>query len=514
MPDERTDQASTAIRDAYDAIPYPGLVHPQSHPDRLAVAARLLGLAPASPEGCRVLELGCGDGTNLLAMAIDAPGSEFVGIDLAPTSIDAARDAARETGAANTTFLPGDIARLPDGLGRFDYVIAHGVYSWVPAPVRDALLAASRRLLTDQGVAYVSYAVYPGAYLRRAFRDIMRYHVREVNDAQTATTRAVDFLGALAEALPGDGVWDRAVREAAEELGADDPALVRHDDLADVNEPVWWHEFVRHAEAHGLRYLAEADWRDGAEPELPDRLQAVLDAVRQDRVVREQYLDFLKGRRFRQTLLVRDAIVPGTRALAAPVMEFHLASPAVSVAMETTPDGLEIETFEGARGGRAATDARLVRAALHLLRDVWPRRLPFADVYERARRSCPDGSGDAAFLAEFLLPFHATGLVRFHMVSPRLVEMAGPMPRSHPLVRLQARRQPVITTPLGTALRVDDPLVRQLLVLADGTRDREALMAALAASVDTSGQTGPAVADLTNLDRALGATARHGLFVG
>ena len=131
----------------YDEVTYPGWPFPQAQPDRLATLARLFGMAPADPANCRVLELGCGDGGNAMAVACSWPGSRVVGVDLAPGAIARGRALAAEAGIANVDLRVGDIARLPADLGEFDYVVAHGVYSWVPEPVRAALLDACRRFL-------------------------------------------------------------------------------------------------------------------------------------------------------------------------------------------------------------------------------------------------------------------------------------------------------------------------------------------------------------------------------
>jgi cyclopropane fatty-acyl-phospholipid synthase-like methyltransferase len=140
---------------AYDQVPYPGHPFAQAHPDRLATVATLFGLRPADPAACRVLELGCGDGGNLVPMALALPDSAFCGVDLSPSAIDRAQALSDELGLVNVDLRAADLAALPD-VGAFDYVIAHGVYSWIAPPARDALLAACRERLAPGGVAYVS----------------------------------------------------------------------------------------------------------------------------------------------------------------------------------------------------------------------------------------------------------------------------------------------------------------------------------------------------------------------
>ena len=134
--------------------------------------AALHGLPSPDPATARVLEIGCGAGGNLIAMAVATPGIRALGIDLAAAPIAEGRAAIEAVGIDNVELRQGDVCDLRDGqLGEFDYVIAHGVYAWVPEPVRDALLAAIHSHLAADGLAYVSYNANPGGYMRRALRE-------------------------------------------------------------------------------------------------------------------------------------------------------------------------------------------------------------------------------------------------------------------------------------------------------------------------------------------------------
>jgi SAM-dependent methyltransferase len=168
----------------YDAVPYPGYTYTQTHPDRLATIATLFGMTPAPVASCRVLELGCGDGGNLIPMAFSLPGSEFVGVDLAPSTIKVGADKAARLGLTNISLRPLDILDFDLSFGEFDYIIAHGVYSWVPHEVREKVLAICRTHLAPQGVAYISYNAFPGGHIRQMMREMMQYHTRDILDPQ------------------------------------------------------------------------------------------------------------------------------------------------------------------------------------------------------------------------------------------------------------------------------------------------------------------------------------------
>ena len=168
----------------YDAVRYSNNPYAQTHPERLATVAILHGLAPPDPFHARVLEIGCGAGGNLMAMAAATPGIRATGVDLAAEPIAEGRRAIAEIGLGNIELRQGDLRDLVDGsLGEFDYIVAHGVYSWVPTDARDALLATIPRAWRRDGVAYVSFNANPGGYFRRMLRDVGRWHARALEGA-------------------------------------------------------------------------------------------------------------------------------------------------------------------------------------------------------------------------------------------------------------------------------------------------------------------------------------------
>ena len=130
------DDVIDRLRADYDATPYTSNSFPQSAPGQLAAVAHLLGLDTPAVADARVLEIGCAAGGNLLPFAAAHPNADAVGIDLSPVQVTHGRTRARSLGLDNLKLLAGDIARMDlRALGQFDFVIAHGVYSWVPPDV-------------------------------------------------------------------------------------------------------------------------------------------------------------------------------------------------------------------------------------------------------------------------------------------------------------------------------------------------------------------------------------------
>jgi hypothetical protein len=189
-------------------------------------------------------------------------------------------------------------------------VIAHGVYSWVPEAVREGLLVACRRHLAPQGVAYVSYNVLPGGHVRRMLREMLLMHVEEIEEPDRRCAAARDFLAFLAEAYSGPGSRPDAAalaREAERVAGRSDWSLF-HDDLSPIFHLCHFRDFVEACEAHDLRFVAEADYSEMSDAGLPAPAREHLARLAGDLVAREQYLDFVKVRRFRQSLLCRSQV--------------------------------------------------------------------------------------------------------------------------------------------------------------------------------------------------------------
>src|SRR5271166_4981750 len=113
---------------SYDIIAYPSHPFAQTHPAHLAALGALLGVSTAPLERCRVLELGCGDGGNLIPMAMSYPGAAFVGLDLAASVVKHGNELIGELGLGNIALRAADVLDFPADAGEFDFNLAHGLY--------------------------------------------------------------------------------------------------------------------------------------------------------------------------------------------------------------------------------------------------------------------------------------------------------------------------------------------------------------------------------------------------
>jgi SAM-dependent methyltransferase len=390
----------------YDEVPYLTRPRLETHPDRLAAVAKLFGMQAAPVGTCRVLEIGCGDGGNLVPLAYYLPGSSAVGVDLAPGLIAAAQTMARDLQLSNIRLVAGDLREIGPGLGEFDFILAHGLYSWVPPDVRDALLRVCAERLAPQGIAFISYNAYPGRHVRQMLREMMLYEIREIRSPQQRIERARSFIHTMAEGRLAPSVWRELLETEAAILLAKDPGSLWHDDLAPVNDPVYLHQFVAHAAWHGLQFLGDADGRYSDD---------------------EQQSDFLRCRRFRETLLCREAIALDRNPTAASMREFLFSAPARRV-----DDG----QIEGLNGVRIAPGHAQLEAIVSALGDSYPLPLPFDDLV-------PYG-GDG--LEEILFALIRSGFANFHIHDFPCEESVTEFPRASRLVRWQATRGNVVTS--------------------------------------------------------------------
>lgn len=517
----------------YDEVLYPSHSFSQTHPDRLATIALLFGMNPAPVQRCRVLELGCGDGSNLIPMAFGLRDSGFVGVDLAARPITAGQSAARELGLKNIELRQANLLDVTPELGAFDYVIAHGLYAWVPAPVRDKLLAICRENLAPNGVAYVSYNTYPGCHLRDMIREMMLFHVRNIAEPKERIRQALALVKFIAHSQVKMDTYRLFLQAEVEQVKEHTQAYLYHDDLAEINEPVYFHQFAEHAARQELQFLGEANYY-----EMQDHIYTpeVVETLRQlsgDRISREQYLDFLKCRRFRQTLLCHAGIALDPTPSADLVTRFYISSSARPASASPELASRRLERFVGKNDSGMETDYPLAKMAMMILGEAWPLRIPFGDLLDRARvrlgnsrqASSETPEEEAATLSKILLQTYGSGLVQFHVHAPPFATSSGDRPVASALARYQIQRASMITNLLHESVMVEGDLAGHLLRILDGTRDRTQLLQELVPRVNenfaagTIGRNESGIAPsetaqfAENLDRSLEKLCKLGLLV-
>lgn len=292
----------------YDAVPYEDCPLAQTKPDNLGLIARLFGIDSAAPDNCRVLELGCASGGNIIPLAYYWPNSKFIGIELSKKQAAQGNKLISELKLTNIEILHRNILTLDENLGTFDYVIAHGVYSWVPPEVQVYMLDLISKVLSPTGIAYVSYNTLPGWHFRKAIRDIMLYPSPHDASPELKKNNGIKMLNILYDGLPSDSsLSEKWMKAECEFLLRQPPSYLLHDYLEENNNPEYFYQFIQKATANGLQFLSESDMYTMFGSALTENAEKLLDDI-DDLIEHQQYMDFYYLRHFRQTLLCHNAL--------------------------------------------------------------------------------------------------------------------------------------------------------------------------------------------------------------
>lgn len=461
-------------------MPYESYPYAQTHPDRLATIAQLFQMQPAAIDRCRVLELGCAAGGNLIPMAVQLPGSRFVGIDLSARQIADGRRIVADLKLSNIELEHRSILDLDERWGAFDYILCHGVYSWVPDAVREKILEVCATLLQPQGVAYVSYNTYPGWHMSGMIRDMLRYHARRFSRPQDAVAQSRALLSFLTEAVAEENsAYSSLLKEGLEVFRKVGDSYLLHEYLEDVNEPLYFHEFVERLGRHGLQYLAEAEVHAMMPERLGNKIAATLEKLSSEFIEMEQFLDFVRNRKFRQTLICRADVRLQRKVGAAVLRPLYVASALRPVSPQPDLRSEKAETFRRPDGRTASTTDPVLKAALVHLAEQWPQAVPFAELTTAAHAALDPGKHAGApseeLLGKALLQLYAANLIELRTWRPPFTCRVAACPQTSPLARLQAAAGTTVTNLRHEriALNVLERLVLQQL---DGRHDRSALL--------------------------------------
>jgi methyltransferase-like protein len=426
-------------------------------------------------------------------MALALPESTFVGIDLSARQLADGWKTIEALGLQNVALKHLDIMDVPADFGQFDYIIAHGVYSWVSPTAQDKILTICQQHLAPTGVAYVSYNTYPGWHMRGMIRDMMRYHTRQFDEAQMRIDQARALLAFLADAVPAENnAYGMLLKSELEGMSQRSNPYLFHEHLEEFNEPLYFYQFVERAARHGLQYLAEADFSAMLGNLFPSQVSETLRRVVSDIIHMEQYMDFVRNRMFRQTLLCHQGL-PLRRIIEPEHMTvFKVASPAKPVSAKPDIFSTAVEEFRGASGTTAATGHAVSKAAMCYLADIWPQAVPFETLLATARARLapevgpkPDAAviaHDTRILADSLLTCYTGRLVELHVHTPGFVLDISERPVASSLARFQARHSQDST--LVTNLRHENvkltKMAHHLLRYLDGYHHRASLLEVLA----------------------------------
>jgi methyltransferase-like protein/SAM-dependent methyltransferase len=469
---------------SYDEVPYLSKPIPQTHPDRLATVALLFGMKAPALATCRVLELGCAAGGNLLPLAVSFPDGHFVGVDLSQRQVAMGQETIDALGLDNIRLEQRSILDVGPEFGEFDYILCHGVFSWVPAAVQEKILAICKRNLAPNGIAYVSYNTYPGWHMHRMIREVLCYHAGHFREPERRIAEARAFLDFLAGAVPQENnPYGLLLKNELEFLRQREDWYFFHEFLEEVNEPIYFHQFAGRAAAAGLQYVGEAEVTMMTVGTVAPNIEQVLRKLASDLIHLQQYLDFLRNTQFRQSLLCHDGIRLDRLRRPESLTAFQVASPARPVAAQPDVRSTAVEQFKGPQGS-LSTNEPLTKTAIMVLIECWPQSRSFEELGAAVwQRLYPQGGpsevaraeGMQQLAARLLNGYTSTKLVELRMGPPRCVVEVSARPVACPLARHQASTGALVTNRRHEARGLEE-VNRQLLCLLDGRNDHAALL--------------------------------------
>ena len=415
------------------------------------------------------------------------PRSRFTGIDLAHSAIQRGQPLIEHLGLRNCRLVHGDLRNIDAAWGEFDYIIAHGVYAWVAQDVRDRLLAVCRERLAPRGLAFISYAALPGAHLSLMLREMLLRHAARFADPVERMHEAFGMARLIAGARRADEpneVWLRT--EAERIVKKNEPAQLFHDELAPDYAPVYFEEFAAHALRHGLKFVGEAEVEETAENRLSAEAREVLEKLAGNPVAREQYRDFLKGRRFRQSIVTpaENSPLPMPDSAALSGMWIDLLMP-LTAAHGDLRRGVMCR-FDAAGQGHFEIDVDLGKALLFCLIEERPHAVAQRDLLAgtldrlRAAGIAIDPLAHAESALNGLLLYMAQqGVLGLHSWWPRLPRAPGPQPAASPIARWQIRQSPEVATLFHRTVKMEGAIGQTLIEMLDGSRQQGALADAM-----------------------------------
>jgi len=473
----------------YDEMPYVSYPYPQTHPDRLSALARLFSVESPDVENCSVLEIGCASGNNLIPMAYLLPKARLVGIDLSAKQIDEGRAEVTKLGLKNLDLRCQSILDFDTKGQQFDFILVHGVYSWVDNNCQEKILDICNKTLTPHGIAYISYNVMPGWRMRGMLRDMMIYHVSKFNDRQSKIYQARALLQFLANSVQGDkNPYGIFLQSELELLRAQNDSYIYHEFLEENNEPCYFHQFVSRCEKHGLAYLGDSDPRTMSTRDMPEQAQKHLSQTI-SLVETEQYLDFIRNRMFRMSLITRKGKQPIYSVNPSCVQNLHLSSSLTSNEPNLNILATEQASFTCQNGVVMGVGEPLLKASLLVMQKAWPSSMPTMEILEKASAmlglKLPT---DAQALGQLVYQLGQMMVTAYTSMPIGSVEITtrpipgitaiSPKPKLFGFIANQAATLGAVTNIRHQIIRVGD-FEKAIINYLDGTHDQDSIVKAL-----------------------------------
>ena len=473
---------NTVAENPYDAVPYQSYPYAVTRPANLYTVGTLFGVSAPDFRTARVLELGCASGGNLIPLAFHYPDGHYIGIDFSERQIEIAAKTVSELGIKNIEFFARPFADMPS-LDKFDYIICHGVYSWVDDDARNRILEICRTQLVENGLAVISYNTLPGWNMVRSLREMMLYHAKLFEDPVEKVAQAMELLRFVRDNNPEGSAYRSVIDSEIDLLSAQTVSYVAHEHLESENSQFYFHEFAAALGRHGLQYVGDSNitqmYVDNMPEAAAEKLKAVTDILRQ-----QQYMDFVRNRRFRSSIVCSEMTEVNRNLRQEAIHDFYLSS-------SIMPDEADIkaetaDTRFRDRSGIVVFTAHTKEVAV-LFSELSESRRPIksGDLVDMAARNLDGADREALrkLIEKLGLQLALKGLISLYAESGSHVTHVSEMPEASRLARHQAPLHGWATNAWHEKIN-HDHFTRVLIGYLDGSNSLDDLCQIMVEQVD------------------------------
>ncbi len=459
------------IAKSYDDAPYESFPFHQSHPACLFTLATVFGLTPQPIEKSRILELGCAAGGNIIPIAVHYPKANIIGIDFSKTEIKIGQEHIKAMQLNNIELRHQSILDFEKEEGLFDYIICHGVYSWVPDDIRESILKICNQNLSKNGVAYISYNTLPGWNMMNNIRDLMLWHTQNIEDPKTKVKQARSILKFITDGLEEDkSPYAAFLKQEIRSLEKQGDYYILHEHLSFHNKPFYFHEFMAQAADHSLAYLGDAILSSMYTDNLPKKFSEELHKVK-NMIASNQYMDFIRNNRFRCTLLCHDDLQIQRSLKTDAITNFHLklnAKPLEKFNEDLIQNDSKI-TFQMA-GIKMSSSKPAVKQVLYFLQENRFNLISYDTLFQLLQKSLNKNEKEIHHILQVevnLFRMALAGLIEISCYPSQYVTTISDKPQACPLARYQAKLQKSITNRNHQNIPLET-IERHIILLLDG----------------------------------------------
>lgn len=480
-------QNNDHIAASYDAAPYQSFPFKQSHPAHLFTLGTLFKMQPTPVENARILELGCSGGGNIIPVAAHYPNTQFLGIDFSQTEINLGTTQIKELGLKNIALRHQSILDFGKEDGLFDYIICHGVFSWVDENVQQKIFQICKESLKPNGIAYISYNTLPGWNMMTSIRDLMLWHTQAIEDPQNKIAQARMILKFITDGLAEDiSPYAQFLKQEIKVLSKQADNYILHEHLSYYNKALYFYQFMEHASKHQLSYLSDAMLSTMYAGNMPKSFSEELSKVH-NIIATNQYMDFIRNNRFRCTLLCHQEHAVDRRLNVKDVTGLYLQLHAKLNETEFTEEMIHSDkAIKISLGGITMTAHKPQnKAVLYALYHNRYNLIHYNDLKEQLKKHCPlsESQLDHLLIEDVnLMRMILAGLLHFSTSPSNFTTKISAKPIACPYARHQAKTQNFVTNRLHQVTRLD-PFAKTVLPYLDGEHDQQTITALITEKV-------------------------------